>query len=85
MLAPHEGEGYARWLAGLGLHAWVLQYRLGPHGYRHPAMLHDAARAVRTVRALARRNGQDPARVGIFELLTSTSSVRADETTAQSS
>lgn len=66
MLAPHEGEGYARWLAGLGLHAWVLQYRLGPHGYRHPAMLHDAGRAVRTVRALARRNGQDPARVGIM-------------------
>ena len=30
MLAPHEGEAYARWLASLGLHAWVLQYRLAP-------------------------------------------------------
>ncbi|HND60623.1 MAG TPA: alpha/beta hydrolase [Opitutaceae bacterium] len=66
MLAPHEGEAYARWLASLGLHAWVLQYRLGPHGYRHPAMLHDAARAVRLVRHLARRDGRDPNRIGVM-------------------
>ncbi len=66
MLAPHEGEGYARWLAGQGLHAWVLQYRLGTHGYRHPSMLHDAARAVRTVRHLARSTGRDPARIGVM-------------------
>ncbi|MBS0662509.1 MAG: alpha/beta hydrolase [Verrucomicrobia bacterium] len=66
MLAPHEGEDYARWLASLGLHAWVLQYRLGPDGYRHPAMLHDAARAVRLVRHLARREGLDPNRIGVM-------------------
>lgn len=66
MLAPHEGEGYAHWLAAQGIQAWVLQYRLGPHGYRHPAMLHDAARAVRTVRHLARQQKLDPARIGVM-------------------
>ena len=66
MLAPHEGEGYAHWLAAQGIHAWVLQYRLGSHGYRHPAMLHDAARAVRTVRHLAPKQGVDSARIGVM-------------------
>ncbi len=66
MLAAHEGEGYARWLAGLGITAHVLQYRLGSAGYRHPIMLQDAARALRTVRATARREGHDPARIGII-------------------
>jgi acetyl esterase/lipase len=66
MLAPHEGETYAHWLASQGIAAWVLQYRLGTHGYRHPAMLHDAARAVRTVRHLARRQNLDPARIGVM-------------------
>jgi acetyl esterase/lipase len=66
MLAPHEGEGYARWLADLGVAAYVLKYRLGTDGYRHPAMLNDAARALRTVRSAARREGLDPARVGII-------------------
>jgi acetyl esterase/lipase len=65
-LAPHEGEAYARWLASHGIHAWVLQYRLGSHGYRHPIMLQDAARAVRTVRHLAQQHGIDPKRVGVM-------------------
>jgi acetyl esterase/lipase len=65
-LAEHEGAGYARWLAGLGVVAYVLRYRLGTSGYRHPAMWHDAARALRHVRAEARREGRDPARVGII-------------------
>ena len=66
MLAPHEGETYAQWLASQGIDAWVLQYRLGTDGYRHPVMLNDAARAVRTVRHLARKNGRDPARIGVM-------------------
>ena len=65
-LAPHEGETYAQWLASHGIHAWVLQYRLGTHGYRHPTMLHDAARAVRTVRHFARQQKLDPARIGVM-------------------
>lgn len=65
-LAPHEGEGYARWLSDLGVVAYVLQYRLGTDGYRHPIMLQDAARALRTLRAAARREGRDPARIGVI-------------------
>jgi acetyl esterase/lipase len=53
MLAPHEGNDYALWLNQHGVTCFVLKYRLGSHGYRHPAMLHDAARAVRWVRAHA--------------------------------
>ena len=65
-LAPHEGETYAQWLAAQGIDAWVLQYRLGQHDYRHPVMGNDAARAVRTVRHLARKSGLDPARIGVM-------------------
>lgn len=65
-LASHEGHGYARWLCGYGTAAFVVKYRLGRHGYRHPAMLQDAARAVRTVRARAAEWGVDPGRVGVI-------------------
>jgi len=65
-LAPHEGEGYARWFAAQGITCHVLKYRLGADGYRHPCMLWDAARALRMVRRHARDNGLDPARVGII-------------------
>ena len=50
-LAGHEGEGYANYLAKNGVAAFVLKYRLGSKGYRHPVMLGDAQRAIRTVRA----------------------------------
>jgi acetyl esterase/lipase len=49
-----------------GVTALVLKYRLGSHGYRHPAMLHDAARAVRLARARAAEWALDPGRVGIM-------------------
>ena len=65
-LAAHEGEGYARWLAENGIAAFVLKYRLGSDGYRHPVMLHDAARAVRLVRANAAEWRLDPKRIGII-------------------
>src|SRR5690242_19021002 len=35
-LAPHEGRDYARWLNEQGITAFVLKYRLGSDGYRHP-------------------------------------------------
>jgi len=66
MLAAHEGEGYARWLAENGVAAFVLEYRLGTNGYRHPVMLQDAARALRTVRAGAAKWKVDPHRIGII-------------------
>lgn len=65
-LAGHEGENYARWFAARGVTAYVLNYRLGSAGYRHPAMLNDAARALRTLRSAARANGLDPARIGVI-------------------
>ena len=65
-LAPHEGEGYARWFAENGIAAFVLKYRLGSSGYRHPAMLQDAARAVRQVRAHSAEWSLDSHRIGII-------------------
>jgi acetyl esterase/lipase len=65
-LADHEGKGYAEWFAAHGVAAYVLKYRLGSKGYRHPAMLHDAARGLRMVRAFAKRDGLDPARIGVI-------------------
>jgi acetyl esterase/lipase len=66
MLAPHEGATYAIWLKEQGIAAFVLKYRLGSAGYRHPAMLLDAARAVRLVRANAAEWKLDPKRIGII-------------------
>jgi len=64
-LAEHEGRPVAEWLNTIGVTAFVLKYRLGPR-YHHPAMLQDAARAIRLVRARAAEWGLDPARVGIL-------------------
>jgi acetyl esterase/lipase len=65
-LAPHEGEGYARWFADNGIAGFVLKYRLGSGGYRHPAMLQDAARAVRVVRSRAAEWKLDAKKIGII-------------------
>ncbi len=65
-LAPHEGNDYALWLNQHGITCFVLKYRLGLDGYRHPAMLNDAARAVRWVRAHAADYKIDIKRVGIM-------------------
>ncbi|HMJ66633.1 MAG TPA: alpha/beta hydrolase [Candidatus Binatia bacterium] len=65
-LAPHEGRDYALWLNQHGLTAFVVTYRLGSKGYRHPAMLQDAARAVRLVRAHADDWKIDRKRVAIM-------------------
>ncbi len=65
-LAPHEGHDVAVWLNSIGVTAVVLKYRLGKSGYRHPVMLGDAQRAIRTTRAKAAKWKIDPARVGIM-------------------
>lgn len=65
-LAPHEGNDYALWLNQQGIACFVLKYRLGSSGYHHPAMLQDAARAVRMVRAHAMDWKIDPKHVGIM-------------------
>ena len=65
-LAGHEGNDYALFLNQQGVTAFVLKYRLGSAGYRHPCMLQDAQRAIRTVRARADEWKVDPTRVGIM-------------------
>lgn len=66
VLAPYEGRDYALWLNQHGVAGFVLKYRLGSNGYRYPAQLEDAARAVRIVRARAAEWKVDPHRVGIM-------------------
>ena len=54
----------AKWLNGLGVTAFVLKYRLAP-AYRHPVEMQDAQRAMRWVRANAKRFGVDTHRLGV--------------------
>jgi acetyl esterase/lipase len=65
-LAPHEGIHYALWLNEQGIAGFVLKYRLGTGGYRHPAMMQDVLRAIRYVRANAAQWRLDPKRIGIM-------------------
>lgn len=65
-LAPHEGNDYALWLNQHGVTCFVLKYRLGSSGYHYPAMINDAARAVRWVRAHADDYKINSHRVGIM-------------------
>ena len=66
VLAAHEGDAYAKWLAANGITAFVLKYRLAADGYRVPTILLDAARAVRLVRSHAAGWGLDPKRIGMI-------------------
>ncbi|MFO7821765.1 MAG: alpha/beta hydrolase [Lentisphaeria bacterium] len=65
-LAEHEGKGYADYFASAGIASFVVSYRLGTEGFRHPAMLEDALAAIGTVRSAAREYGIDPQRIGIM-------------------
>jgi acetyl esterase/lipase len=65
-LSPREGNDYALWLNQHGVTCFVLKYRLGADGYKHPVELQDSARAVRTVRARADEFKIDPKRIGIM-------------------
>ena len=60
-----EGSDVANWLAGAGVTTFVVRYRLGPK-HRHPTMLGDAQRAIRTVRARAAEWNVDPRRLGVI-------------------
>jgi acetyl esterase/lipase len=60
-----EGSDVANWLAGTGITAFVVRYRLGPT-YHHPVELGDAQRAIRIVRSRAGEWGIDPRRLGII-------------------
>lgn len=66
MLADHEGRGYAEHFVRQGVACFVVQYRLGTHGFRHPAMLEDALAAVHAVRSSAAELGVDPHKIGVM-------------------
>lgn len=62
--SPHEAEPVAEWLAGLGLHAFVLRYRVAPH--QHPAPLSDAKEAMLWIRGGDHGVAVDTERVGVL-------------------
>ncbi|WP_457962665.1 alpha/beta hydrolase [Arthrobacter sp. D1-29] len=62
--AGHEAEPVAEWLASLGIHAYVLRYRVAPH--RHPAPLEDAKEALLQIREGSHGLAVDSARVGVL-------------------
>ena len=66
MLAPHEGEAYAKWLNDRGITAFVLKYRLYPGGYHQQQISLDPQRAVRYVRANAADWKLDPKRIAVI-------------------
>jgi len=66
VLAAHEGEPFAKWLADQGIAAFVLKYRLTTDGYKVPTSLIDATRAMRCVRSHAADWGIDPKRIGMI-------------------
>jgi acetyl esterase/lipase len=45
-----EGHQAARWFAKKGFTAYVLRYRVGSHGYHHPAMMQDIQQAISYIR-----------------------------------
>jgi acetyl esterase/lipase len=65
LATDHEGKQVAEWLNSVGITGVMLKYRLAPK-YKHPIMLQDAQRALRTVRSKAKEWGLDPKRVGII-------------------
>ncbi len=77
-----EGYQVAKWFTTLGVASFVLNYRVAP--YHHPIEMNDAMRAMRYVRANAKRFQIDPNRIGIAGFsagghLASTVAVHFDE------
>ena len=64
MRADHEGTPIAEWLNSIGIHAFVVDYRVAPH--RHPQPLRDAQRAIRTIRSNAEVWKIRPNQIGIL-------------------
>lgn len=68
LAVDHEGRQIAEWLNSIGVAGFIVRYRHSKSGagYRHPAPLQDAQRAIRMVRRWSRRWNIDPGRIGII-------------------
>lgn len=64
----NEGTEQARWLNAIGVTCFILLYRLPGEGWgnRHLVPLQDAQRAMRVIRANAKRFGVDAQRVAVL-------------------
>lgn len=62
--AWHEGEPVAKWLNRIGIHAFVLNYRVAPYSHPYPFM--DACRAVSYVRFNAVKWNINSKKIGIL-------------------
>lgn len=60
----YEGPVIAKWLNSIGITAFVVDYRVAP--YKHPAEISDAQRAVRFVRANAKKYGIDENKIAVM-------------------
>jgi acetyl esterase/lipase len=65
-LADYEGAGYARRFSREGIACFVVSYRLGSQGHRHPAMLENALAAIATVRSRCVEFGVAADRIGVM-------------------
>ena len=61
---PHEGFASARWFASVGIHAFVLRYRVAYNEHHFPAQLEDIQMAIAHVRQNAEHYGVDASKVG---------------------
>ncbi|WP_239613622.1 alpha/beta hydrolase [Cohnella mopanensis] len=64
MRADHEGDPIALWLNSIGIHAFVLRYRVAP--YQYPCALKDVQRAVRHVRHHSTEWGINANKIGVL-------------------
>ncbi len=88
LAANLEGRQVADWFAARGVIAFLLKYRLGPT-HLYPTPLLDAQRAIRLVRANARKFGVAPNRIGMIGFsagghLTAMTAVSSDDGNAAS-
>jgi len=62
----HEGRQIARWLNGLGIAGFIVDYRHRGRGYGYPAPMQDAQRAIRIVRSRAGEFNISPDKIGVI-------------------
>ena len=88
-LAEYEGVPVAQWLNTIGVAGIVLEYRHSGTGFHHPAPMQDIQRAIRTVRARAKKWGLRSDRIGVLGFsagghLSSTAATHYDAGNAES-